>query len=615
MNGKEEVENINTYYKANGRGKLYLNNGTFIEANFINDKMEGQVKITFRSFTLHTEYSDNEIKEMRGKFVYDDNSSYEGEYDKKFMKHGKGVSNYADGRVYNGNWNKGVFHGSGHLFVPEKNKTVGFISNSAEMPYGQGTYTSGNWINGLLTGQGSILNSKGKFKCLWRYGTLISSVYKMTNKVKLHENIFTFLNPQELNTILKVPNKVVDNYFSKKNMEKLIELRLINLIDEIDYNLNTTKTGFNSDICNFSEKKSKNSILFNRFKNRIQNVQEVFLNALSKKDELIPIVSFKSDGGINQKRFHHSHILHPDPSKAYCTHPLIDKKQNITVSGVICADIMQEIANIKAYSENGIVNDNLQNNKQNEISLTKNHDKIKSEILNILDRNSTSNKDLKKLLINYPKLKQILASETRNQEASDYIKSTTAYSQAYDKLFHLHEIDYYKIHIQDQKVLEKCTSSKLFGNKDKGLFFSLHDITVYTPIFLSMYTVLNNPVRTLAIFLHNEELSDGVLSNTLTSKPFTDLKDLKTHPEAINYQEKPSHSYIEFSHPENNLIAIIQIKDYTQPILVSLKRYSHFGKFVTLKLIDQSALYGANVTGIDCGTVLFYGQIFNINAI
>ena len=95
------------------------------------------------------------------------------------------------------------------------------------------------------------------------------------------------------------------------------------------------------------------------------------------------------------------------------------------------------------------------------------------------------------------------------------------------------------------------------------------------------------------------------------------------HSENILLIEKnEGFSYIEFdtnsqSDKSKKLLCLIEINninDNNNPYIISLKKYYHFGRFLTVKLIDQNSMYGTiNLNCIDFGTINFYGEVYEIN--
>ena len=81
-------------------------------------------------------------------------------------------------------------------------------------------------------------------------------------------------------------------------------------------------------------------------------------------------------------------------------------------------------------------------------------------------------------------------------------------------------------------------------------------------------------------------------------------------------------SYIEFDTNSQNeksmkLLCLIEIKNINydnNPYIIKLKKYYHFGRYITVKLINQNSLYETqNKNCIDFGTINLYGEVYNLN--
>jgi len=118
----------------------------------------------------------------------------------------KGTMNYADGRVYEGQWKNGKFHGQGTLTRPDGRRYEGqwkegyengqgkWTSNDGNIYVGQwkdgkkngfGTITlpdgrkySGQWKDGYWNGQGALYNSNGKID---KKGNWVNGYYVINN--------------------------------------------------------------------------------------------------------------------------------------------------------------------------------------------------------------------------------------------------------------------------------------------------------------------------------------------------------------------------------------------------------------------------------------------------
>jgi len=160
-------------------------------------------------------------KAFKNALIYDylNNSRYEGEVlfkNKEFLKHGKGKLEFLNTQnYYEGEWKNNLFHGEGILY--EKNN---ILRNH------ESTFTKGIWLNGKLNGNGFITfeNSKIKEKFIWRFGRIVNHLKVLHMPVKLNEEIFNFLNNNDLTNFICIKNRSFLNYF-KKNKLNLIDFQ------------------------------------------------------------------------------------------------------------------------------------------------------------------------------------------------------------------------------------------------------------------------------------------------------------------------------------------------------------------------------------------------------
>lgn len=99
--------------KRTGKGKLTGRDGTVYEGDFVDGRRHGKGKLTWESAgggTYEGEFLNNQSS-GKGKEMDSNGSTYVGEF-KEGFKHGKGKMTYSDGKVEEGNWERGTFKGN-----------------------------------------------------------------------------------------------------------------------------------------------------------------------------------------------------------------------------------------------------------------------------------------------------------------------------------------------------------------------------------------------------------------------------------------------------------------------------------------------------------------------
>lgn len=672
-------------YSASGFGSMYYPNGKVLNGRFEKDLPEGEI-IEFHpgKFTLKSIYNSGKINYQFGIFTYfQDKSKYEGSFDSDFKRSGKGIIHYSNGNIYEGYWKKDKFHGQGLLYTPineiEVNeKKVQSHNDPDSTKFGKGIYTKASWIDGLLSGKGTITSSKNVTKCLWRYGKMIQSNIQATSSNSLNTNIFSFLNNQDLSVLLKIKNKVIKFYFTKNNNENLLKLRLSQMM-EFDsslyhnYTSNTSingsawHTGKTNSIMNIdsTSRAHRSSSIYNKFLlenvTRIKNINDIIINYLHDIPEFIPVTAYKQNGGMTQSRFHYSNIFHPNIKKAYSSNYQLAKKNDIEITGVLNPNFieaevksnMNRINIVESFKIQGNYNHTEHSRNHNTLE----HNKTKHDSKLILS-NSISNYE-KLIILKRQLMRFHMDIREKHQEGKfskivlDNLKAYAKdYNDIYDLLFNDYKIDFYQVKVNDLNILNNCINK--IGDYSQGYFFSLHQIVIDIPLKLQLYTVLDNPVRTLAIYLHNtpniQNENDDVFNNDIISKfeiccqkpnniNSVNQSQLEQFLESINEQNTYSimkvhdceritvvefdtncysgrvinfNNTISQNSSLKRLVSLIFLKDYNDAHIISLKNYFHIGKYVTVKLIDQTLAYGTKRTGIDIGSVLMFGQNYYI---
>lgn len=131
----------------------------------------------------YTGYLKNGVEEGKGKMVWDNGDSYDGDWVYGAM-HGYGVYIYSDGGRYEGNWSESNFNGYGVFYYKNGSKYEGNWSEGETHGYGKmtfddgGTY-EGDFYEGSITGKGtlkwpdgSVYTGEVKDGSMHGYGTL-----------------------------------------------------------------------------------------------------------------------------------------------------------------------------------------------------------------------------------------------------------------------------------------------------------------------------------------------------------------------------------------------------------------------------------------------------------
>jgi hypothetical protein len=666
-NGKIYVGEIGTVsthhnvlkYVPNGKGSMYYSNSEKTEDNnnthttkeiidgyWTNDVLNGECVVNYPgSFSLACQFIKGKLNFKKGKFSYADKSYYEGEFNKHFQKSGYGIISYNNGEIYQGHWKKDKYHGEGVLFTPSGGFSMSFklsrensnnlvdINTTVDiLKWGNGRYLKAHWLDGQLHGKGTITTNTNITDCHWRFGKIIQSMVKLggSNKIFLHDNIFTFLKPSEQTALLPLKNKQIHNYFIKNNMENLLKLRFDQIyLEDVKEYISYQQQHNHHNITNQQINKEITHHFMNKYlienQNKLLNLEQIIKNYKDNVNEFIPIAAYKTNGGVVQKRFHYSNIFNPNQQNAFCSNYMFNKKNDITVSGVLNPLFYEHHLSHtnNLFQTFGLPVQNLQNNPNNGI---------------LLSHNNSNNNSMIRMLIrleNRQHSHHQLNHSEKEKVKNDLIQSATEYIPHYESLLKEYKIDLNQLSFKDDNILNQCTNynNVLTGNSLKAdYFFSVHNLLITCPIKLSLYTILANPVKTFAVYLHMN--SDDKLNEPLTENYVNSFNALENHANLekliialksknlniikINNTEKEL--TIEFDTHEqycNNptskqLLALIFLKDYKESHLISFKTYYHLGKFVSIHLLDQGSLYGYQKSGIDVGSLMCFGQIYKI---
>ena len=542
-------DNLQNYEQS----KVFYNNGNIfigdISKEYPYEKEKGTLfykKNNFSSFLTSENYKSNPIKIKK---IFHNKDEYEGDAiidNDIIILEGNGkYKRNKDNSIYEGEFKNNNFNGEGKLFIPLENG-----GNN------QGKLIITNWINGLENGKGIIQNKNDNNKqkdiiCFFRFGKIINSIQIATSKkVKLHKNIFYFLTPNENY-----------NLFKNTQMKSMLEY-----LKEGD-NINSIKF---LNLMNPNNLKVINDKLSNL---KISNIPNIIINSKNNIISFIPIQAYKTDGGQVEDRYRYQNIFNPVKNKIYTTHYLHNKRNDISINGVI---------NYKMFNQNNsdIINSEIINSNENEM------DFIKSQIINL---------------------------------QNNYIKLFEEIDKKYP------ECDKYRDIIDNRKLI---LTNSIVGNINNCLF-TVHYISIFIPRKFNYFSLVNLPCHYLSVYIHEiDDLKSEKCSIVINEKVINQNKNSIINinnsfsKDIINMETNDNFSYIEFDTNSQNeksmkLLCLIEIKNINSdnnPYIIKLKKYYHFGKYITVKLINQNSLYETkNKNCIDFGTINLYGEVYNLN--
>jgi hypothetical protein len=340
-------------------------------------------------------------------------------------------------------------------------------------------------------------------------------------------------------------------------------------------NLNEIK--FFSMINDSKDDKYKNKNVNNKLTNlQIINISKIINHYNQKKILFIPIQAYKTDGGQVENRYRYQNIFNPVKNKTYTTHYLHNKNHDVSINGVI---------NYNMFNNN---------NKDNDLN-----DK--------LNNNSSVNQDNLNII-------------------SHIIKSQESYINNFEEIDKNYpECDKYRDIIDNRNII---LNNNVVGNINQCLF-SIHYISIFIPKKYNYYSLINLPCHFLSVYIHeDDDLKSGNCSIEISQNIIkqNDGKIENIQKNFSNYilffEKSENYSFIEFdtnSQTEKSkkllcLIEINKINPDLNPYIISLKKYYHIGRYLTVKFIDQNSIYNTlNKNCIDFGTINFYGEVYEIN--
>ena len=421
----------------------------------------------------------------------------------------------------------------------------------------QGKLIVTNWINGLENGKGIIKNidenNKQKdINCFFRFGKIINSIQIATSKkVKLHKNIFYFLTPNENYNLIKNTQMKSMLEFLKEG-DNINSIKFLNLI-----NPNNLK------------------VINDKFSNlKISNVINIMNNNKNNKISFIPIQAYKTDGGQVEDRYRYQNIFNPVNNKIYTTHYLHNKRNDISINGVFNYNMFNK------NSDLDIQNSEIRNSYINEMDI------IKTQIINL---------------------------------QKNYIKLFEEIDKKYP------ECDKYRDIIDNRKLI---LNNSIIGNINNCLF-TIHYISIFIPRKFNYFSLVNLPCHFLCVYIHEiddlkSEKCTIVINENIINQNKNSINNIKNNfsKNILSMETSDNFSYIEFDTNSQNekslkLLCLIEIKNINpdnNPYIIKLKKYYHFGRYVTVKLINQNSLYETkNKNCIDFGTINLYGEVYNLN--
>lgn len=504
------------------------------------------------------------IDNTQYKTVYLNKDIYEGEgfinKEHVVIPEGKGVLTMSNSfSRYEGEFKNGKFNGKGTLFVSD---------NKENEEKGIGKYTTTIWFNGKENGHGEIREKDEeniiKTECIFRFGKIIQSFKKVVNsKIKFTNNIIQFFDPLEIYLLSrKIQSKAIFEYL--KNNKQQIKLAKLILSSSNITEVNPSKIKYNIDILNL----------------KISNLPQILKHYSLRKIQYLPMIGYSTNGGIVETRYHYNNVFNPDESLIYTTHYLLHCKSDINIEGTFIHKFIEE-----------------NNNDDNDNALIK--------------KNTTlSDNDL------------------LNAHIDDFIKNPKEYITKFNELEKIYNpVDKFRARIDESDII---LSSKILGDNYEKVFFCLNYLSIHIPKKIEIYTIVNSPCHYLAVYLHNKpklEKENYSVTDSSLNEFNEDLKSYYQHCKSQNipmlaFRENENYSYIEFDskkssiEEEKRLVCLIELKQYIEekmPYLIKLTQYYHFGKYITVKLINQNLLFDQKKkTCIDFGTINCFGEKLSI---
>ncbi len=196
-------------------------------------------------------------------------------------------------------------------------------------------------------------------------------------------------------------------------------------------------------------------------------------------------------------------------------------------------------------------------------------------------------------------------------------KNELGYLTGNNKNF-IDEIEY-KYDYESQVLNDEVILKERFNPKN---YFSLSCLYIDNSIKSSSNTVLHNIVKTLALYVSDNDTSlidkdisyedvkgKDLLSikNEFVSKGLSILQIENNHDFTLIEFDSQDHKEKDSSQ-QRKLVALIQLKTQMHH-LIKLKELHHIGKYIHLKLIDQLQFFTNKITTIDIVSFLCFGKM------
>jgi hypothetical protein len=576
-------------YKPRGYGCIYTSHGVKIEANWDDNEITGRiyypfgpvfegtiikrnnsyfpdegrlyysdeiyVPCKFKSCSLNNTYyysisSILNINNLRSHLiVYEDYSIYEGHINASNQRNGHGKLNYINGEIYEGEWHNNTYNGYGILFKPNQDYQL---------------------LDDIVVKE---IEHKLGFSYLG-YGTYIKGFW---NSGHLNGKGLMFIG-SEMITCTWRHGKVIESKSHK--IEKSYDLHS-NIYTFFNYEELARIAGIkNKTIYDYLDNNKLKNIVIHKFfrenkfiSDNFDNITNLFDFALGDKFKFIPMFGYYTNGGYFMKKFHYNNMFNPVLTEFHYTNFVQNKVSNVIVKAVLL--------NTNICIEGG---------KQSNINSLHN---FRRQMFNLVNH------------------------KPHEIETNTSTEILTSKSQKYSNQYILndYQMDFHRTEILDKNIIDKV-------DRNKKTLFSMNCLFVDNSYKLDTLKYLTNPVKTLAIYIHNrpdDEIGHAAELTDDESILNRNINDLKKHfsdkYKIINTVEKNDYSFMEFNSQDQlgcKLAALVILNTNCRHMIQLMPNY-HIGKYVTVKLINQTCLKGFKKTSIDIGTLNFFGTFLNLN--
>jgi len=132
--------------KKNGIGEITYTNGTILNSNFIDDKIDGKVQCIYNDSSVYVGFWNKNYATGQGYLKYVNGDIYEGNFNYG-QKNGIGKMIYQDKSIYEGTWYNDL-KVNGTLLFPDGRKYEGFFNYSQMIEKGRAFFPNGDKYNG-----------------------------------------------------------------------------------------------------------------------------------------------------------------------------------------------------------------------------------------------------------------------------------------------------------------------------------------------------------------------------------------------------------------------------------------------------------------------------------